>query len=467
MNKHAVRMTRLLSLSTVALFTGTGCSDMFEFGANAPAAAARPAVAARTAETKKHDDGPYFFGDGAAAKTAAAAPAAKSAEAAFGAPGGDVGGGGGGGGSDTLLASTEPRWNGESEGQGGVPDVNVFGEMKGAPKGAFKPAGKAGYQQHTEAEEGEDSDVAVSPDGKWIAFTSTRHNVAGDIYLQRVDGTAVTQLTNDAAKDAYPAFSPDGKWLAFASTRGGTWQIYRMDLDGRNTVQVTSGPMQCVHPSFSAEGTRLVYSALGSRSDQWELWTVNLLTDEKRQIGYGLFPTWSPDKTVDRIAYQRARQRGSRWFSLWTMEIEKGEGRRNTEVAVSSNAAIVSPCWSPDGKKLAFSTVVQPAPGGAATKGQEDIWMIDADGANRHRLTDGNGTNLQPAWAADNRVYFVSNRGGGESVWSVQAEAFDAFTASARAAGLKVPGTVEQTQADSGKKQDPFQTADTREASGH
>ena len=75
-----------------------------------------------------------------------------------------------------------------------------------------------------------------------------------------------------------PAFSPDGKWIAFSSTRAGNWQIYMMDIDGRNVVQVTSGPMQAIHPSFSPDGTRLVYCALGGRSGQWELWTVDLRT---------------------------------------------------------------------------------------------------------------------------------------------------------------------------------------------
>lgn len=99
-----------------------------------------------------------------------------------------------------------------------------------------------------------------------------------------------------------------------------------------------------------------------------------------------------------------------------------------TEVAVSSNAAIVAPCWSPDGGKLAFATVVQ----GSKGMGQQDVWTVDADGANRRRLTDGNGTNLSPVWAADDRVYFVSDRGGNESVWSVRVEAVDVFTTEAR-----------------------------------
>jgi TolB protein len=355
--------------------------------------------------------------------------------------------------NDAVINSTAPQWINEPQASApAAKPVNVFGEFDGVQRGPVRAVGESGFQQHTFVDEGEDSDVTVDPAGKWLAFTSTRHNTNGDIYLQRVDGTSVTQLTNDPARDAFPAFSPDGKWLAFSSTRAGNWQIYRMDVDGREVVQVTSGPMQAIHPSFSPDGTRLVYSALGPRSGQWELWTVNLLTGERRQVGYGLFPSWSPDHAADRIAYQRPRQRGSRWFSLWTMELVNGEGRRNTEVAVSSNAAIVAPCWSPDGHKLAFTTVVQPTKTTTKAAGQQDVWTVDADGANKHRLTDGNGTNLQPAWAVDNRVYFVSNRGGNESIWSVRADTVDTFSASAGKA-TKSPAAEHAAEASADTKE--------------
>ena len=52
-----------------------------------------------------------------------------------------------------------------------------------------------------------------------------------------------------------------------------------------------------------------------------------------------------------------------------------------TEVAVSTNAAIVSPCWSPDGKRLAFATVVQNARRRRrARPAQQDVWTVNADG---------------------------------------------------------------------------------------
>ncbi|MDB5331395.1 MAG: hypothetical protein JWP03_2546 [Phycisphaerales bacterium] len=326
--------------------------------------------------------------------------------------------------------------------------VNVFGEVNGAGPQAVALTGDAAFQQHTFTDEGYDGDVCADPTGKLLVFSSTRNSEHAGIYMQHADGTAVTQLTSDNADNAYPTFSPDGKQIAFCSTRAGNWQVYVMDSDGRNVTQVTSGPAQCIHPTFSPDGTRLAYCSLGGRSGQWELWVADQKTGEKRMIGYGLFPAWSPDRSVDRIAFQRARQRGSRWFSLWTVDLINGEGRRATEVAQSGNAAILSPTWNPDGKRLAFATVVQPGKGAAVKlKGQTDIWTIDADGTNRQRLTDGHGVNLMPFWSADNRVFFVSDRGGTECIWSVRTE--PAHTVTVEAPPKKEPA--------------PAGTADVRE----
>lgn len=305
-----------------------------------------------------------------------------------------------------------------------TPKVNIYGEFEGTNRTSTRSsAGEVAFQQHTFVDEGFDGEVAVDPKGQWLVYSSTRHSEHADIYLQKVSGLSVTQLTSDEADDAFPAFSPDGSKIAFCSTRNGTWDIYIMDVDGKNVTQVTNSNMQEIHPTFSPDGTKLAYSSLSGRSGQWELWTVNLGSSEKRMIGYGLFPSWSPAKDKSVIAFQKARARGSRWFSLWTLDLVDGEAKNVTEVAVSSNAAIVSPTWSPDGHKLSFSTIVDPAKNATGRPtGQQDIWVVNADGSNRRRITDGNGVSSTPFWGADNRIYFVSNRGGTDCIWSAQVD---------------------------------------------
>jgi len=330
---------------------------------------------------------------------------------------------------------TEPTFVADTDPPRKPPAVNVFGELDGSPRPAAPAAGTANFQKQSFLDEGYDGDVCVDPTGRCMVFASTRDSLHANLYLQRVDGLSVTQLTNDQSDHAFPVFSPDGRKIAFSSTRGGNWNLYLMDADGRNVVQITNGAAQDMHPSFSPDGTKLVYCTLGGRSGQWEIWTIDLVSGTRKMIGFGLFPSWSPRRDMDVIAFQRARQRGSRWFSLWTMTLVDGEARQVTEIAVSSNAAIVSPAWSPDGSRIAFATIVEPQRADATTHpiGQQDIWTINADGTERHRLTDGNGSNLTPFWAADNRVYFISDRDGPESIWSVRADGPSPSQVTARA----------------------------------
>src|SRR6185295_18773108 len=117
------------------------------------------------------------------------------------------------------------------------PIVNIYGELRPAVFRSGQPHANFSFQQHTTTDEGHDADVVLDPTGKWLAFSSTRHSERADIYLQRVDGSSVIQLTNDPADDVQPCFSPDGSKIAFASSRSGNWDLYVMDVDGKNVQQ--------------------------------------------------------------------------------------------------------------------------------------------------------------------------------------------------------------------------------------
>ncbi len=270
--------------------------------------------------------------------------------------------------------------------------------------------------------EGNDFDPDVDPSGKWLVYASTRHRETSDLYLKRIDGTAVTQLTSDPANEVMPNFSPDGRRVAFASDKAGNWDIYIIDIEGGQAVQVTNSPAHEIHPSWSPDGKRLVYSTLGQQSGQWELVVVDVDNPATRRfVGYGLFPSWSP--VDNRIAFQRARERGTRWFSVWTIEIDdKGEARRPTEIAAASNAACITPGWSPDGKHVVFCTVVNPGEGDMSKPNQADVWVVSSDGRHRANLTQSRFANLQPVWGPDGSVFFVSDRAqlGVENVWALR-----------------------------------------------
>lgn len=80
---------------------------------------------------------------------------------------------------------------------------------------------------------------------------------------------------------------------------------------------------------------------------------------------------------------------------------------------------MILPTWSPDGQRIAFgSTDTPPAdrtvPG--AMRGTFDIWMMNADGRAKIRLTDGRAPSYMPAFSADGRIYFASNRTGHENI---------------------------------------------------
>ncbi len=299
--------------------------------------------------------------------------------------------------------------------------LSLFGDHPDYEHVPFENRVVMNLARHTFTTDGLDFDPDLCARAGLMVFASTRNAVRPDIYLKSIDGTTVTQLTSDPADDIQPRFGPDGQQIAFCSNRAGSWDIWLTNRDGTAVTQLTRDPSDEIAPCWSPDGTQIAYCAWGGRSHQWEIWT--LATDHpgiRRFLAYGMFPAWSPDGQW--LAFQRARQRGSHLFSIWTVDLKDGEALHPTEVAHDEMAACIAPAWSPDGAKLVYCTVpvdmVQPTPPDG-TPPAADLWIVELKSGLRLRLTDGSAACFNPTWTRDGRVFFVSSRSGTENIWSL------------------------------------------------
>ena len=303
--------------------------------------------------------------------------------------------------------------------------TNLYGELDGWKPLPYSPKPAGSMVQHTFAEEGGDADPVIGPDGKWVFFSSLRHSPNPDLYVKPTYGAIVTRLTSDPASEMQPAISPMGDKVAYASNRSGSWDIWVIGVDGTNPTRLSSTAGNDIHPSWSPDSKQIVYCSFGSRSQQWELWTVDVNTPSiKKMIGYGLNPVWCPNPKIPKIAYQLSRYRGSNWFSVWTLDYLDGDAKFHTEIVSSVDYACICPSWSPDGTKLAYSTVsrsnYENSPSAVPDTSGEAIFIIDIDGRNNLRLTNEDATNFSPAWSPDGRIFYCSDRKGIDNIWSIK-----------------------------------------------
>jgi Tol biopolymer transport system component len=106
-----------------------------------------------------------------------------------------------------------------------------------------------------------------SPDGRRIAFTREGRTGPGpccyhsplDIYVMDADGSGTRKLTHNARFNAEPAWSPDGRKIAFRSTRNGNRDIYVMNADGSGKRNLTRNPAQDSRPSWSPDGRTIAF----------------------------------------------------------------------------------------------------------------------------------------------------------------------------------------------------------------
>src|SRR5450432_2590984 len=107
-----------------------------------------------------------------------------------------------------------------------------------------------------------------SPDGKRVAYTIThidaeKEKEYGAIWVMTLNSGETRQYTSGTAKDDSPTWSPDGRQIAFMSTRGDKPQIYVIPIDGGEARAVTSLKQGVAGgPSWSPDGKQIAFGAV-------------------------------------------------------------------------------------------------------------------------------------------------------------------------------------------------------------
>lgn len=137
----------------------------------------------------------------------------------------------------------------------------------------------------------QDGEPQYSPDGRRIAFRSTRAGAGGLLVANR-DGTNPVRVNTLAA---YLRWSPDGLRFVLDGKDAGQSDIYLVDADGSNFSRFTQDPTNETAPNWSRDGKRLYFGS--DRSGVTEIWRRPVAGGPATQIttGGGNLPIESPD----------------------------------------------------------------------------------------------------------------------------------------------------------------------------
>ncbi|MEV5962550.1 DPP IV N-terminal domain-containing protein [Kribbella sp. NPDC051952] len=249
--------------------------------------------------------------------------------------------------------------------------------------GAQISTAQATTVQQASLSEGTNFMVAVSPDGKWLAF-----DLITAIWVTPAGGGDSRRLTDDLQDATRPRWSPDGRRIVFQSYRDGNFHLWSINPDGGGLRQLTTGRYDHREPHFTPDGRSIVFSSDRGGSGSYGIHRLSLangeivaLTDDPTEEAE---PAVSPDGT--KIA-----------FTVDTtsiIELDLTTGARKTVVATQTGISLFGPSYSPTGR-LAYVRLTGPT------------CDLIVDG---QKVTDGKDVfAVPPSWASGTEVFYTAD----------------------------------------------------------
>jgi len=310
----------------------------------------------------------------------------------------------------------------------------------------------AGQPQQVTTGAGQDAGLAMSPDGRRVAFSILKQNA--DLWRLPVSPETgrptgpPEQLVATTRDDSRGAWSPDGGRIAFNSDRDGTMNLWLFDPEDGSTRQITRGPGGDFQPVWSPDGKRLVF--FSSRAGNADIWEVEIESGRLTQLttdpANDINPFYSPDG--DWIAFQS--DRGGR-REAWAMRTDGTGQRRLTDAGVGGHFLR----WSTDGEHVIFRCICGgnsqmmkvPLDGGAAqplpavrggahislspngsrildVTGHKSLWVSPLDGGAPQIVFEFEDPGVRidyPVWSPDGQwILFDRFRPEGGDIWVME-----------------------------------------------
>ncbi|HRE12142.1 MAG TPA: hypothetical protein PK605_11255 [Ignavibacteria bacterium] len=241
-----------------------------------------------------------------------------------------------------------------------------------------------------------------------ILFLAT-NRISDYLYMVDLDDTASFRFPTFIDGGLDPQFSADGTMLMYRSEKDENNAIYIMEMETGETFPISDGSL-ATHAEFSHDGQKIVYSS--SAEQNFDLVVLNLAdtTDDAQQVIVAtkdaeIYGTYSPDDKKIAFSSFDINYKG-------TLKMCDANGK-NVKV-ISSSGSSYNPKWSPDGKYLAYVS---------DKAGKFQIYVVKSDGSSARQLTSEAGNVIEYDWSSDgNKIVFDSQGEGTSSVWIIDVD---------------------------------------------
>lgn len=240
-----------------------------------------------------------------------------------------------------------------------------------------------------------------------VVFQSNR--VGGwKLFVARLDGSELRQLTSGPGEDVTPIWSPDGTQVVFVSSRGGNEDVWIVRADGTAPRNLTNHPASDSHPSWSPDGRLIVFCSTRGDGDNDDVYITSVDGSGLRRLtdngpNWDTFPSFSPDGRT--ILFRRLLRQPAREGILTNSEVMVMNTDGTGVVNLTRHAGFDGwPSWSPDGRRIAFSSNRSDA---------YQVYIMNADRSGLMRVVDSPYTDVRPQWLPDGRgLIFNRERDG-------------------------------------------------------